>query len=139
MFKNILVPIDLEHADKSKAMIEMARQLVDQSGGQMTLINVVPQMPPFVEVEFPSSLHEQLLESARVGLEKIAAEQKLPSSTTTKIAYGSPGTEIVKTAAEDEADLIIIASHQPGMSDYLLGSVAGRVVRHAHCTVMVLR
>ena len=35
--------------------------------------------------------------------------------------------------------MIVIASHDPGLADYLLGSTAGRVVRHAHCSVLVVR
>ena len=41
--------------------------------------------------------------------------------------------------AEASADAIVIASHRPDLSDYLLGSTAARVVRHAQCTVLVLR
>ena len=37
------------------------------------------------------------------------------------------------------AAMIVIASHDPGLADYLLGSVAARVVRHAHCSVLVTR
>ena len=35
--------------------------------------------------------------------------------------------------------MIVIASHNSGMADYLLGSVADRIVRHAHCSVLVTR
>ena len=35
--------------------------------------------------------------------------------------------------------MIVMASHDPVLSDYLLGSVAARVVRHAHCSVLVAR
>jgi len=52
---------------------------------------------------------------------------------------GSAGHEILNTADQDKTDLIVIASHQPVLSDYLLGSAEGRVMRHARCTVMVLR
>jgi len=36
-------------------------------------------------------------------------------------------------------DLIVIASHRPGLKDYFLGSTAGRVVRHSPCAVHVIR
>lgn len=38
-----------------------------------------------------------------------------------------------------EAELIVIASHKPGFSTYLLGSTAAAVVRHAKCPVLVVR
>ena len=36
-------------------------------------------------------------------------------------------------------DLIIVASHRPGLQDYFLGSTAAKVVRHAKCSVLVIR
>ena len=47
--------------------------------------------------------------------------------------------KILETAEDEGADLIIIASHQPGIQDYFLGSTAARVVRHAQCSVLVTR
>ena len=41
--------------------------------------------------------------------------------------------------ARQQADLIIIASHKPGFQDYFLGSTAAKVVRHAPCSVLVVR
>ena len=40
---------------------------------------------------------------------------------------------------ESGADLLIIASHRPGLQDYFLGSTAAHVVRHAACSVHVIR
>ena len=55
-------------------------------------------------------------------------------------ASGDPGHEIVKYAEEIDADLIVIPSHgRTGLTRLLIGSVAERVVRLAHCPVLVLR
>jgi len=42
-------------------------------------------------------------------------------------------------AEEAVADLIVVGSHRPAMKDYLLGTNAARVVRHARCSVLVAR
>ena len=55
------------------------------------------------------------------------------------VRQGAPATQILEAAEEIGADMIVIRSHDPGMSNYFLGSVAGRVVRHAHCSVLVVR
>ena len=47
--------------------------------------------------------------------------------------------EILRVAEEAEADLIVVGSHRPAMKDYLLGTNAARVVRHARCSVLVAR
>ena len=53
---------------------------------------------------------------------------------------GSPTDEILNLAQEVGADLIIIGSHgSTGVERLLLGSVSERVVREAHCPVIVAR
>jgi nucleotide-binding universal stress UspA family protein len=47
--------------------------------------------------------------------------------------------EILRVAEEAAADLVVVGSHRPAMKDYLLGTNAARVVRHAHCSVLVAR
>ena len=55
------------------------------------------------------------------------------------VVYGHAGTSILEYAEEHGCDCIVIASHRPGLGDYLLGSTAARVVRHAACSVHVMR
>ena len=56
------------------------------------------------------------------------------------VLTGDPGTTITDYANEHAADLIVIPSHgYHGMKRLVLGSVAERVIRHAHCSVLVLR
>ena len=53
---------------------------------------------------------------------------------------GKPGVTILKVSEEISADLIVIPSHgYHGMKRLVLGSVAERVIRHATCSVLVLR
>ena len=53
---------------------------------------------------------------------------------------GSPGSEIVRFAREQEADLIVVGSHgHTGLRLALVGSVAERIARDAHCSVLVVR
>ncbi len=56
------------------------------------------------------------------------------------VLYGDPGTRIAEYSAEIKADLIVIPSHgYQGLRRVVLGSVAERVIRHAECSVLVLR
>jgi nucleotide-binding universal stress UspA family protein len=56
------------------------------------------------------------------------------------VRYGDPGIEITKYAEEVKADLIVMPSHgRRGLKRLLIGSVAERVVRLAHCPVLVLK
>ncbi len=61
------------------------------------------------------------------------------TGATVAIRKGSPGTVILDEAEKIGADAIILGSHRPNFGDYLIGSTAARVVRHAQCSVIVDR
>ena len=68
------------------------------------------------------------------------ADQHGASGATLAVAIGTPGLEIADYARRYKADLIVIPSHgYHGVKRLFLGSVAERVIRHAHCDVLVLR
>ena len=57
-----------------------------------------------------------------------------------QVAAGHPADAIVRTAAELDVDLIVMATHgRSGLPHVLLGSVAEKVVRHAPCPVLTVR
>lgn len=136
MYKKIMVPIDLAHPEKGKAMIDVANQLASK-GAQITLINVIEDIPSYVAVELPGGILQQMRQNAQNELEDLAKAAGLASQT--EIRTGRPATAILDAADDMATDLIVIASHRPGLTDYLLGSTAARVVRHAKCSVLVLR
>lgn len=56
------------------------------------------------------------------------------------IRAGGPYHEVVKAADERQIDLIVTGTHgRTGVGHFLLGSTAERIVRHAHCPVLVVR
>ena len=61
----------------------------------------------------------------------------VPSKTL--VRHGTIYKEILDAAADLDVDLIIIGAHRPSLKDYLLGTNAARVVRHANCSVLVMR
>ena len=73
-------------------------------------------------------------------LDEIVKQFKIPADKIqTHAVTGSPKDQILKLADTIGADLIIVASHKPDISTYLLGSNAAAVVRHAKCPVLVVR
>lgn len=136
MFKTIIVPVALSEVEKSHQMLEAARQLGGEQA-HVVLMSVVEDIPTYVAAELPGGVLDKAQQKARDSLSKIAGETSLNPEIV--VRNGQPSAGILGTAKEKNADLIIIASHQPGLSDYLLGSTAHRVVRHAKCAVLVLR
>jgi len=145
MFKNILVPIDLAHVEKDSSLVKIAKDFAKKHDCKLTFLNVIPDFPAMVAVEMvavvqlPKDLPEKMSSTTRAKLRDLTKKNKFSASTEVRVEHGHPAREILKVAADIHADLILIASHQPGLADYLLGSVAGKVVRHAHCSVLVSR
>lgn len=140
MFKNILVPIDLADLDIAHRAVTQAAALARESGGTVRLVYVRSVLPvSFVEF-VPHNFDE---EQAQQTADELAAFAKTvplpPERVTTVVRLGSVYNEVLVEAAEMGADLIVVSSHQPDMSTYLIGSNAATIVRHAKCSVLVLR
>ena len=136
MYKNIIVPIDLDMAEKGKVMLDKVKELTDE-GGKVTVMYVVEDVPGLITAELPDELVPKAAHSARSNLVDMVKAADL--SADVQIRSGRPHHAIVSLADEFGADLILIASHGPVLQDYLLGSTAASVVRHAKCSVLVTR
>ena len=136
MFNTILVPIDMAHIAEGKATIDIAVKQAE-AGTKIILLNVVEDIPTWAAVELPANLIETSLQAARNELQAIANASGMPMEAEARTGHSYK--TILEVADEKQADLIIIASHQPGLQDYFLGSTAAKVVRHAQCSVMVIR
>lgn len=61
-------------------------------------------------------------------------------SGSTEIRKGDPAEEIIQAAEELQADLVVLGSHGTGeIKHYMLGNVSDRVLRHACCSVLVVK
>ena len=136
MYKTILVPIDMAHVAEGKANIDIAAQHASD-GVKIILLNVVEDIPTWAAVELPAHLIENSLKRAQDELKAIANATGMKMEV--EVRSGHSYNTILEVAQEKQADLIIIASHRPGFQDYFLGSTAARVVRHATCSVLVIR
>lgn len=140
MFKKILVPIDLAQPDASAHSLERAAKVAEACGADLELLSVLGEVPSVVAVHMPPDYLENASATAQAQLRDLAAALDLAEDRVTVSArHGSPYREILEAAEQSGADLIVIASHKPGAADYLLGSVAAKVVRHASCSVLVDR
>jgi len=136
VYKKILVPIDLSHAEKASAMIGIAKSLAGDNL-RLVLVNVVEDIPNYVSIDMPSGIVESQVKAATEELNVFA--EKSGIEVVVEVRNGQPASEILSVAKDHDVDLIIIASHRPGLQDYFLGSTAARVVRHAQCPVLVER
>jgi nucleotide-binding universal stress UspA family protein len=135
--RKIIAPVDF--SDLSLEAIEVA---IDIAGGQQAVgvLHVLPELSiedPVVAWSKPDEEHRKTL--ARDELAEVLAQRQY-KEVAIEVRIGDPGQEIADYAAEVGADLIVISSHgRTGVKRLLIGSVAERVVRLAHCPVLVLR
>jgi nucleotide-binding universal stress UspA family protein len=136
MYKKIVVPVDMGQLDKGEKILAKARALLDQGGG-IVLVNVVETVPSYLTIDLPVDFIDVSVKDAE---DKLAAlDAKSSASAKQIVRVGSPAREIIDVAEKEGADLIIIASHRPDFTNYLIGATADRVVRHAKCSVLVDR
>ncbi|KNG95242.1 universal stress protein [Pseudaestuariivita atlantica] len=135
MYPHILVPVDLADTEKVKRSVATARALLAPQG-KITLLNVVAPFPTSIDVYVPADIVTQAFENAKTKLAALSQEIGIKDAVTLQ---GGVGRSIVDWADEHAVDCIVIPSHQPELSDILLGSTAAWVVRHAQCSVHVLR
>jgi nucleotide-binding universal stress UspA family protein len=136
MFDTILIPIDMAHVVAGKANIDIAAQQAS-SGAKIILLNVVEDIPNWAAAELPSKLVDDSVQQAQTELKAIAGATGMQMDV--EVRAGHSYRTILEVAKEKQVDLIVIASHRPGLQDYFLGSTASRVVRHAACSVLVIR
>lgn len=143
MIKNVLCAIDINNPDEERAVLEMAARLAQLDKAQLDVIAVVP--------DFGASVVGRYFEDHHVATAKDSAGEVLntfvsdvlgseaSAGTRQIVAVGSVYEEVLNTAKLGDSDLIVLGAHRPDLKDYLLGPNAARIVRHANCSVYVVR
>jgi nucleotide-binding universal stress UspA family protein len=129
MYKMILIPVDLDYPEVAAKAMETAKEIADAEGASLTVISV---QPIFIdETGHPPPNYQPKMDAylARHG-EGIKGVLKLGGSISAEIRY---------TAEELGCDLIVMGSHDPHYTDYLIGSNAAHVALHTPCSVLVVR
>lgn len=139
MINKILVPLPTEAAKNGASALEMAAELAKSHNARIVLLHVVEEMPGYVSIHLPADLQKSAAVASQADLEAAAKKHGIADGADIVVREGNPASDILDYANDNDIDMIVMASHDPGLADYLLGSVAARVVRHAHCSVLVVR
>ncbi len=140
MTKRILVPVDLHQESDRASLLEEAVTYAKAVDGKLILLNVVDIDFDSAMVDRFSDVKSEYANAARKKLQDVA-ERRVPKELIEdiKVSSGRSYSKVIDTATELSVDLIMMAAHKEGMAEYLLGMTAARVVRHAPCSVMVIR
>lgn len=135
--RKTIVPIDF--SDLSYRALQRAVEIA----GDAATVHAIHVLPELNAME-PGVMYQTVTDETRVAntedfmRKKFAADQY--SGLVVHAVVGDPGHRVAEYAEQQEADLIVLPSHgRTGLKHLLLGSVAERIVRMAHCPVLVLR
>ena len=140
MSQTILVPLDLTQPAVLDSVFEAVRRQIGIEPTTVALLNVVLG---HYAAEFPyldSEYVERYTQRARNELTRIGKERLGDACEWhIEIELGPVARTIVRYADRIDADMIILASHNPMVWDVFLGSTASQVVKHARHSVLVVR
>ena len=143
-WKRICCPIDF--SDASRAAMEVAADLARRFGAELVLLHAYPipgyTFPDGSVVASPKMMQDladqakKHLEEWRAEAEKLVGAPRVAADT----AVGEPAAEILAAAKRRGAELVVMGTHgRTGLEHALMGSIAERVVRRAHCPVLTVR
>lgn len=141
MYKNILLPIDLNDESSWAKALPTAVAHCRSSGAALHLMTVVPDFGmAIVGSFFPKGYEKKAIEEVTKQLHAFK-EKHVPDTLKVQhiVGHGTVYEEILRVAKTTNADLIVMGSHRPELKDYLLGPNAARVVRHSATSVLVVR
>jgi nucleotide-binding universal stress UspA family protein len=140
--RTLLVALDF--SDHSAAALDTAISLAQALAGELHVVHAfdlrIPVVPPY-EVAIPEPYIEQSRSSAEAMLAEAAASAREAGVTVhTHLAEGSPASSIAHAAEQVGADLIVMGTRgHTGLKHLVLGSVADRTLRLAHCSVLTVK
>jgi len=137
MFSHILVPVDLLHLDRLQRALEVAAEEARQRDARVTYVSV--------SISAPSRIASGP-DEFRAMLERFAAEQASWHGITASaqaLFSADPSTDVddtlLKAIEELGADLVIMASHKPGLVEYFWPSNGGKIASHSKASVFLVR
>ena len=142
-FHTIVVAVDFSPA--SADALDVAHDTAQLNHARLHVIHVVAD--PFHTIyavegsglDLPVLLQQWIAAAERHLADLVKPQQIETGMLTTAVLAGSPAQEIVRYAADQQADLIVLGSHGRAMvGRLLLGSVADRVLHHAGRAVLVV-
>lgn len=142
-YRNILVPLD--GSAIAQTALEEAVKLAKISDGTINLLTVIEtpvmQLEGYGEVVGTMDVHEILSGKYKEMLAREAEKLKEEGTEATwSLREGHPHEEVVKACEEGDIDIVVMTTHgRTGISHFIMGSVAERVVRTAPCPVLIVR
>lgn len=136
MATKILLPIDHTDDRSWKKALPVALEQAKFYGAELHAVSVIPEIIQLPNL--PANYGAGAKEHVRAAVQAVLANGDA-ADVPVHIEEGSVYREILKLAHKDGYDMIVMASAKGDFPNYEIGPNLARVVRNAHCTVMVVR
>ena len=137
MFKRIMAPVDLAHLDKLERALQVTAEEAKLHNAAVTYVSV--------SAAAPSAL-AHTPDEFKARLKDLASKQAMAhgiTATSHAIISHDPTTDVddalLKCVSDTGADLVIMASHRPGLADYFWPSNGGKIAGHTDASVFIVR
>ena len=141
MYTRILLAVDPSDESSWRLALPAAIEMCQSPEAVLTVISVAPSFEmPLVGQFFPEGYEDSVKDVLHEALSAFVRD-RIPDGlrVRTIVRVGTVYQEILEAAEKVSADLIVAAAGRPEFQDFLIGPNAARVVRHASCSVLVVR
>jgi len=137
MYQNILLAYD--GSANGREALAQVRNLASASGATVRLLAIIDPSEGILVVEGMASVFDNRRFATQSLLDAgVKRLQGAGCTATNEVKYGNPAEQIVLSAREMKADLIVVGHRDQGMlARWLKGSVAASILRHPPCSVLV--
>jgi nucleotide-binding universal stress UspA family protein len=143
MTNSVLCAVDVSNGDDDINVIQKAARLAALDGAQLDVVAVIPDFGISQVGSFFNADHHKKMEiEAKEHLNALvikALDADQNAKVRHVIATGRAYEEVLNLAKKAETSLIVVGARKADLTDYLLGPNAARIVRHANCSVHVVR
>lgn len=137
MYKSILMPVDLAHADDMTNALAVGADLAKHYGAAITVVAVTASTPSTVAhnpKEFGKALEAFAAEQSKLLDVKFASRMMVSPDPVIDL-----DATLAKAASELDCDLVVMGSHVPGLAEHVFASHAGYLASHSELSVFVVR
>ncbi len=137
MFNHIMIPVDLHLPPEVHKAVAVAGEVAKWQNARVTLVSVTGTQPGDVTAS-DASISKDLAALADDLSAKSGAEVGTKNIHSVDVAVEVDG-DLTRAAEEIGADLIVVGTHAPRITDYIFSSHAGYLAKHAKVSVFVVR
>ena len=137
MYRKIAIPVDLQHTGTLERAIDVGADLAKHYGAEICMVGVTEARPEPAARDF-----EEYSEFLATFASRQSAKHGIPfgsKAVTSKDGIASLTAAIDEAVTDLEADLVVMASHKPGLLEHIVASNAGYFASHSAISVMVVR